>query len=96
MVFEDTEMIAFKDIRPKAPVHILIVPKQHFSDLNAATENDTTLLGKMMLRAAAIAKANGIDQSGYKVVSNTGDDGGQIIHHFHLHVVGGEPVKVSV
>jgi histidine triad (HIT) family protein len=96
IVFEDAEMIAFKDIRPKAPVHMLVVPKKHFVDLNAATPADTELIGHMLLRAAAIAKDSGIDQSGYKVVTNTGDDGGQIIHHFHLHVVGGEPIKVSI
>lgn len=95
-VYEDSDMIAFNDIRPKAPVHMLVVPKKHFTSLNEATDADAALLGKMMLRAAMLAKEKGIHGSGYKVVTNIGDDGGQLIHHFHLHVVGGEPVKVSV
>lgn len=95
-VFEDNDMIAFTDIRPKAPVHVLVVPKKHFASLNDATQNDAALLGNMLLRAATIAKEKNIHGSGYKVVTNIGDDGGQLIHHFHLHVVGGEPVKVPV
>lgn len=96
IVFEDADMIAFNDIRPKAPVHVLIVPKKHFASLNDATPEDSALLGKMMLRAAVIAKEKGMETSGYKVVTNIGDDGGQLIHHFHLHVVGGETIKVSI
>ncbi|MFH1426849.1 MAG: histidine triad nucleotide-binding protein [Candidatus Kerfeldbacteria bacterium] len=96
IVYEDDEMIAFKDIRPKAPVHILVVPKKPIPDLNAFTAEDTELLGKLMLKAKDIAKEFGIAESGYKVITNTGDDAGQIIHHFHLHVVGGEPIKTVV
>lgn len=94
--FEDQELLAFHDIRPKAPVHLLIVPKKHLASLSAATAEDEGLLGRMMLRAALLAKEKGIDQSGYKVSTNIGDDGGQTIHHLHLHVVGGAPVKVTV
>lgn len=96
VVYEDDVMIAFRDIRPKAPVHILITPKKHVADLNGFLVEDDHLLGQLLLRAAAIAKEQGIDQSGYKVITNIGDDGGQIIQHFHLHIVGGEPVKVVV
>jgi len=96
IVFEDDSIFAFNDIRPKAPVHVLVISKKHMTDLNAATADDALLLGNMLLQAASIAKAKGIDQSGYKVVTNIGDDGGQIIHHLHLHVVGGEPVKVAI
>jgi histidine triad (HIT) family protein len=96
IVFEDADMLAFNDIRPKAPVHVLVIPKKHFASLNEASEADAELLGKLMLRAAAIAKEKNIHGSGYKVVTNIGDDGGQLIHHFHLHVVGGEAIKVSV
>lgn len=96
IVYEDDEMIAIKDIRPKAPVHILVISKEQIADLNACEQRHTELLGNMMLRAAQIAKDTDIAASGYKVVTNIGDDGGQIIHHLHLHVVGGEPVKVLV
>ncbi len=96
IVYEDDEMIAINDIRPKAPVHILVIPKEPIESLNGFTEQSTELLGRMLLRCAAIAKEKGIAESGYKVITNTGDDGGQIIDHFHLHIVGGEPVKMVV
>jgi histidine triad (HIT) family protein len=96
ILFEDDQLIAFKDIRPKAPVHVLVVPKQHAANLNDYTAADAPLLGTLMLAAARVAKEQGISESGYKVITNSGDDGGQIIHHFHLHVVGGEAVKVVV
>ncbi|HLD21579.1 MAG TPA: histidine triad nucleotide-binding protein [Patescibacteria group bacterium] len=95
-VYEDDDMVVFSDINPKAPVHLLLVPKKHISDLNTAAEVDAPLLGKLMVRAAAIAKEKGIDQSGYKIVVNVGDDGGQIVQHLHLHLVGGEPIKITV
>lgn len=96
IIFEDDDMIAITDIRPKAPVHILVISKEQIPSLNEFTEDHTELLGKMMLRVAAIAKEKGIDQSGYKVVTNIGDDGGQIVHHFHIHLIGGEEVKTMV
>ncbi|MBI2411340.1 MAG: histidine triad nucleotide-binding protein [Candidatus Kerfeldbacteria bacterium] len=96
LLYEDADMIVIRDIRPKAPVHLLVIPKKHFESLNAATADDALLLGKLMLRAAEQAKVLGIDQSGYKVVNNVGDNGGQIIQHFHLHLVGGEPIRVPV
>lgn len=96
IIFENEEMLAFKDIRPKAPVHVLIIPKEHVNDLNGMTTAHAPLLGRMMLQAASIAKTHNIDESGYKVGTNTGNDGGQIIHHFHLHLVGGEPIHVTI
>lgn len=95
-VYEDDEMVAFKDIRPKAPVHILIVPKKQIKDLNECQDEDAPLLGRMLLKARDIAKEQGIAESGYKVSTNVGDDGGQIIYHFHFHLVGGEPIKTVV
>ncbi|MCW1930294.1 MAG: histidine triad nucleotide-binding protein [Candidatus Kerfeldbacteria bacterium] len=96
IVFENEEMMAFKDIRAKAPVHLLLVPKKHVVDLNAMTEADEGLLGRMMLQLSTIAKEHGIAESGYKVVNNIGNDGGQIIHHFHFHLLGGAPVQSVV
>lgn len=96
IVFEDQEMMAFKDIRAKAPVHVLLVTKEHIADLNGMQAQHEDLLGRMMLRAAEIARAHNIDESGYKVVTNIGNDGGQIIHHFHLHVLGGAPLHSTL
>lgn len=96
IVYEDDEMIAIRDINPKASVHVLLISKEPYENLNAFGEEHQALLGKMMTRAAAIAKQEGIAESGYKVVTNIGDDGGQIINHFHMHILGGEPVKTIV
>ena len=96
ILFEDDEMIAINDIRPKAPVHVLIISKEQIPSLNECTEQHVELLGRMMLRAKAIAAEKGIAATGYKVVNNVGEDGGQIIKHFHLHLLGGEPVKTLV
>lgn len=96
IVFEDDEVIAINDIRPKAPVHILIISKQQIPSLNECNEEHVELLGRMMLRAKSLAAEKGIAETGYKVVNNVGDDGGQIIKHFHLHLLGGEPVKTLV
>ena len=78
------------------PISYHSSPKKHVAHLGAFEDSDAELVGSMMLQAARIAKEQGIDESGYKVITNIGDDGGQIIQHFHLHIVGGEPVKVVV
>jgi histidine triad (HIT) family protein len=81
------ELIAFRDIAPQAPTHILIVPKQHFPSLDDVTDSD--LLGRMMTLAAALARQEHIAKTGYRVVVNTGADGGQSVDHLHLHLLGG-------
>ncbi len=93
IVFEDDDMIAIRDIRPKAPVHILLISKKPVESLAQFTAEDEGLLGRMMLRAAQIAREEKIEESGYKVVTNIGNDGGQIIRHFHLHLLGGGRVE---
>lgn len=93
---EDDSVVAFRDIRPKAPVHLLVVSKKHIDSLNMASAEDQLLLGHMLLVAQNVAVKNGIAESGYKVVTNIGEHGGQIIHHLHLHVVGGEKIEVSI
>lgn len=95
-VFEDSECIAFRDINPKAPVHILIVPKRHIASLAAAKTDDSALLGRLLYRAKLIAEQEGIDASGYKVVINTGRHGGQVVDHLHVHVLGGQQVQSIV
>ncbi|MBI4878587.1 MAG: histidine triad nucleotide-binding protein [Planctomycetes bacterium] len=91
-VFQDEHLIAFDDIHPAAPVHVLIVPRKHISSLAGASEEDVLLLGRMLLAARDVARARGIEDKGYRVVANTGEHGGQEVFHCHLHVLGGMPL----
>jgi histidine triad (HIT) family protein len=96
VVFEDGELVAIRDINPKAPVHLLIIPKQHLPSLADAQADDSALLGRLLYRAKLLAEQEGVDQNGYKIVINTGRHGGQVIDHLHIHLLGGEPVKQLV
>lgn len=91
MVTNTVDFVAFRDLDPKAPVHILIIPKQHIVSLDKAT--DSALLGRMTALAAEIARSEGISESGYRTVINTGKDGGQSVDHLHIHLLGGRPMK---
>lgn len=86
-VAESDEAVAFRDIDPKAPTHVLVIPRQHLTSL--ATAEDEELLGQLLGLAARVARQEGISESGYRVVANTGPDGGQSVDHLHLHVMGG-------
>ena len=90
IVFEDDEIIAFRDIAPQAPVHILVVPKKHVEKISDLSEEDMPLIGNIVNRARVLAKEQGISKSGYRLVFNCGDEGGQIIDHIHLHLIGGK------
>lgn len=90
VLFEDDELMVFKDINPKAKHHVLIIPKKHIATLNDTQTEDQALLGTLMLKAKAIAEELGIAESGYRVVMNCNDDGGQEVYHIHLHCMGGE------
>ncbi len=89
IVYEDDDVIAFKDLNPEAPVHVLVIPKKHISSLNAANPDDQQLLGKLMLTIPKIAAEQGIAESGYRVVNNCGEQGGQTVMHLHFHLLGG-------
>ena len=89
VVYEDTEILAFRDINPQAPVHVLIIPKKHYTSTNEFDEKDVSLLGRMMLAAKNIAKQEKLADRGYRMVMNNGQDGGQSVAHVHLHLVGG-------
>jgi histidine triad (HIT) family protein len=89
LVYEDDEVVAFRDINPQAPVHLLIIPRRHLSGLAAAGEADTPLLGRLALVAAELAEKEGLGQSGYRVVVNNGPDAGQAVDHLHYHLLGG-------
>jgi histidine triad (HIT) family protein len=88
IVYEDDLALAFKDIHPQAPVHILVIPKQAIAKLADAETDDQSLLGHLLLTANRVAQQQGL-ANGYRVVINTGDDGGQTVHHMHLHILGG-------
>lgn len=89
IVYEDDDVIAFKDLNPEAPVHVLVIPKKHISSLNAANSEDQQLLGKLMLTIPKIAAEQGIAEGGYRVVNNCGEQGGQTVMHLHFHLLGG-------
>lgn len=89
VVFEDDEIMAFRDLNPQAPKHLLIIPKQHIATLNDAGDENQALLGKMILGAKKIAQAEGISDTGYRLVFNINPDGGQTVFHIHLHLLGG-------
>ncbi len=89
VVYEDDIIIAFKDIKPIAPIHILIIPKKHINSLADIKIEDVDLIGKLMLTAKKIAEDFNIAQKGYKLVMRVGKDGGQEIDHIHLHLLGG-------
>ena len=91
-VHENEYVLAFRDIDPKAPPHILIIPKKHITTLNEINENDQDLLGELLLTAKKIAKDEGIDTSGYRTVFNCNSDGGQTVFHIHMHLLGGRPM----
>jgi histidine triad (HIT) family protein len=86
-VAESEVGIAFRDVNPQAPTHVLVVPRVHVASL--AQAEDAALLGDLMAMAASVARSEGIESSGYRVVANTGGDGGQTVDHLHLHVLGG-------
>jgi len=89
VVYEDDQMLAFEDIHPQAPVHILIIPKDHFASLAEASEQKSALLASLLLRARNIARQKNLEATGYRVVLNTGRDSGQEVAHLHFHLLGG-------
>jgi histidine triad (HIT) family protein len=89
VVYEDDHVLAFNDINPQAPTHILVVPKRHIDTLNALTAEDDQIVGEVTRRAAAIAQERGIAAGGYRTVFNTNRDAGQTVFHIHLHLLGG-------
>ena len=88
-VYEDDRLVAFKDINPQAPMHVLVVPRRHIASLNELTSEDDALVGEMTRRAAAIAKEHGHGERGYRTVFNCNADAGQTVFHIHMHVLGG-------
>jgi histidine triad (HIT) family protein len=88
-VYEDAEVLAFHDIQPQAPVHVLVIPKKHVTTVNDFSDTDAALAGKVLLAGKRVASELGIAESGYRLVTNCNDEGGQLVRHMHLHVLGG-------
>jgi histidine triad (HIT) family protein len=93
IVHRDDDATAFRDIHPVAPTHILIVPNRHIESINVLAADDEPLMGHLARVAGQLAKSEGIDQTGYRVIANTGPDGGQTVFHLHLHLIGGQRMK---
>jgi histidine triad (HIT) family protein len=92
-VYEDELCLAFHDINPQAPIHVVIVPRKHIATLNDVTLNDRVIAGNLMFAAANIAKTLGFDEAGYRVALNTNKDAGQTVFHIHLHVLAGRQLS---
>ena len=88
-VYKDKDLVAFHNIRPDAPVHVLLVPVEHIESINSLEERHSAVISKMMLKAKEIAEELGIKDSGYKLVINVGSGGGQVVFHLHIHLIGG-------
>jgi histidine triad (HIT) family protein len=96
IVYRDDLVTAFWDRAPITPIHILIVPNKHIASLNEANHEHQALLGHLMLTAKQVARDQGIFDRGYRVLINTGRDGGQTVHHLHVHLIGGKPLPIGL
>jgi histidine triad (HIT) family protein len=91
-IYDDSQAFAFRDVDPKAPIHILVIPREHIESLNDATQADEMLLGHLLRLVPEIAHQQGISESGFRTVINTGSGSGQQVFHLHLHILGGRPM----
>jgi len=93
MLYEDDKVIVFKDISPQAPVHVVIVPKQHISDLNCLEQENSDIVGHIFMVAKKVVKTLDIAEPGYRIVMNCGEQGGQSVQHIHFHLLGGRMLQ---
>jgi histidine triad (HIT) family protein len=93
LIYEDAHVVAFDDLYPKAPQHKLIVPRKHIATLNDLNNEDTTLAGHLLITAEKLAKQLGIAEAGYRILVNCNKEGGQVIYHLHLHLLGGREMQ---
>jgi len=96
IVYEDDTVLAFRDIAPQAPTHILVIPKKHISTLNDIEKIDEALLGHMVHTAKTLAAEEGLADNGYRLIMNCNGDSGQTVFHIHLHIVGGHRLQMSL
>jgi len=92
-LFQDDQITAFRDINPVAPTHILIVPKKHIPSVNEITAQDESLVGHLFYVANQLAREEGINETGYRLIINTGPHGGQVVDHLHIHLIGGQKMR---
>lgn len=92
-VFEDDQVIAFKDISPQAPVHTLVIPRQHISTVNDLNDDNAALIGHMILTGRKIAADHDLAEPGYRLIMNCNEQGGQTVYHIHLHILGGRQLR---
>jgi histidine triad (HIT) family protein len=92
-LYQDEQITAFRDIHPVAPVHVLVVPNRHIASVNELSEADEALVGRMFTIVRQLAEQEGIQESGYRLIVNTGAHGGQVVHHLHLHLIGGQRMR---
>lgn len=93
---EENEWMAFNDINPQAPVHVLIIPKKHLMDICAATQDDARLLGELLMAANKVAKKLGLEKKGFRLIINHGEHGGQLVPHLHIHLLGGKRLGAKI
>ena len=93
VVYQDDQVLAFRDLNPQAPTHVLVIPKEHIATLNDLDENHGDLMGRLFVAARKVAEADGIAERGYRTVLNCNAEAGQSVFHLHLHVLGGRPMR---
>ena len=93
IVYKDEQVTAFRDINPVAPTHVLVIPNRHIASTNIVSEEDEPLLGHMLTTVKKIADKEGITESGYRLIVNTGPDANQVVFHLHLHIIGGKRMR---
>jgi len=93
ILYKDEEIIAFRDIKPLAPVHLIIIPRKHVPSLNEMKEGDAALVGRMVAVASKLAQDEGIAEKGYRLAINCGKEGGQLVPHIHMHLLGGRQLN---
>ncbi|WP_407307206.1 histidine triad nucleotide-binding protein [Desulfosporosinus sp. SB140] len=96
IIYEDDELVVFKDIRPLAPVHLLVIPKRHLGSLNDVMPEYEGLIGHLFGVIRRLAQEFGVSETGYRVVTNTGADGGQVVGHLHFHLLGGQALEARI
>ncbi len=96
ILYEDDNILAFKDINPVAPVHVLVIPKKHIISVNDIIDQDVQVIGNIFVVIKKLATQLGVAESGYRVVTNTGKDGGQVVGHLHFHLIGGKELGIKI
>ena len=96
IVYEDEDILAFKDIQPAAPIHILVIPKKHIESINQLQPEDEAIVGKIYTKIKQIAKEQGVDETGYRVIVNCGKDAGQEVMHLHFHLLAGKKLGEKI